>query len=588
MRGLKKFAALVLMLCILATMLPQMVFAATVASGKCGENVTWNLDDAGVLTISGYGDMYDYYYWGDSVSPWYTEDGFNSPVKKVIIQNGVTSIGNYAFQDCCNIERVTIGNTVTKIGAGAFGYCYYLPLIDIPNNVMTIDAYAFADCFNLTAVNLPKNLEYLGSSAFGSCRNLKSIEIPQNITTIEAAMFNDCQSLSSVKMGSNVTELVYGAFKGCSALKSITLPDSVSAIYPNAFEDCTSLQSIVIPESVTEITYASFSGCTGLQNVTIPDTVVSIDEEAFLGTNIKKLIVADGSTKVTSDMIPSKSTLREVVIPNSVTNINEWAFEGCNNIVGLTIGNGLSIVENFAFYDCTNLKLVSYGGSKNQKENILINMGNDPLKKAEWTYGASNVTDYFADISTSSWQYTAAKYACDEGLMAGKGTDSYGRVRFDPNNFITREEFVQVLYNAEGKPSVNIANRFPDVKDSAWYRNAVLWSNSQNIANGMGNGNFGVGKNITRQDLAMMLYKYATMKGYSLNANSGEINKYADGNKVSNYAKTAMDWAVTNGVLSGKGVKGEPISTFKLDPAGTATRAECAAMLKNFISAFGS
>ncbi len=192
----------------------------------------------------------------------------------------------------------------------------------------------------------------------------------------------------------------------------------------------------------------------------------------------------------------------------------------------------------------------------------------------------------FADISQSSWQIVAAVYACNKGLMSGKGLDANGNVRFDPDNSITREEFVQVLYNAEGKPAVDSNKQFPDVAADGWYKNAVLWANSQNISSGMGNGNFGVGANITRQDLALMLMKYAALKGCSLEAEEGKIDQFADGDKVAGYAKTAMDWAVTNGILSGKGNPGADISTFKLDPTGTATRAECAAMLKNFMTAF--
>lgn len=193
----------------------------------------------------------------------------------------------------------------------------------------------------------------------------------------------------------------------------------------------------------------------------------------------------------------------------------------------------------------------------------------------------------FSDVSTSSWQHPFATYACERGLMAGKGTDGQGRIKFDPNKPISREEFVQVLYNAEGKPSVSSSKVFPDVASNGWYKNAVLWAYEMGIASGMGNGNFGIGKNITRQDLAMMLYKYAQLKNCSMAANVGVINQYADGNKVAGYARTAMDWAVTNGILSGKGETGKPLSTFRLDPAGTATRAECAAMLKNFMDAFG-
>ena len=172
--------------------------------------------------------------------------------------------------------------------------------------------------------------------------------------------------------------------------------------------------------------------------------------------------------------------------------------------------------------------------------------------------------------------------------MAGIGTDNYGRVTFLPDSAITREQFVQVLYNAEGKPPVSSEKQFPDVAEGTWYEYAVLWAYENNIASGMGNGDFGIGKNITRQDLALMLYKYASQKGYSLDATNGKIYQYADGDIVSDYAKTAMDWAVTNGILSGKGTAGEPLSTFRLDPAGTATRAECAAMLRNFMTVFVS
>ena len=199
---------------------------------------------------------------------------------------------------------------------------------------------------------------------------------------------------------------------------------------------------------------------------------------------------------------------------------------------------------------------------------------------------AANAMLSFADVNENSWQYTPVAYVVDCGLMAGKGTDTRGNIIFDPNSPITREEFVQVLYNADGKPTVTLANPYKDVTNT-WYTNAVLWAKSVDIANGTPDGSFGIGKNITRQDLAMMLYKYAKLNMLSLYIRADEIGKYADGGLVSAYAKTAMDWAVTNKVLSGKGSAGADISTFRLDPTGTATRAECAAMLKNFMTAFG-
>ena len=271
------------------------------------------------------------------------------------------------------------------------------------------------------------------------------------------------------------------------------------------------------------------------------------------------------------------------------------------------LSGGIYEIADGAFYPCSSLTTVYYGGTQAQKEAVDIGQSNQALTDARWHYeavsfmlGAQTVrqcgccTGYhyenaavnvFADVPNNGWQMPFAVYACQKGLMAGKGTDIYGRVKFDPNSPITREEFVQVLYNAEGKPAFENDRQFPDVKN-AWYKNAVLWANSRNIANGMGNGNFGIGMNITRQDLALMLYKYAALKGVDLTAEAGYIDQFADGSKVSGYAATAMNWAVKNGILSGKGEADKPLSTFRLDPAGTATRAECAAMLKNFMSAF--
>lgn len=303
----------------------------------------------------------------------------------------------------------------------------------------------------------------------------------------------------------------------------------------------------------------------------------------------------------------NQAAIRAVVIQRGVTGIGNSAFSGCVNLRSVLLPTSVTSVGYGAFADCSQLSAVFYRGTQSNKNGLSVSNNNNYFNNAQWHYEVAihtlgSQTAYhcgncdlyyrpdgfgaeFADVSKTSWQIKFANYACVSGLMAGKGTDRYGKTIFDPNKSISREEFVQVLYNAEDKPAVNIPNRFPDVK-TTWYTSAVLWADFNSVASGMGNGNFGIGMNITRQDLAMMLYKYAKMKDCDLSASAGEINRYADGGKVAGYAKTAMDWAVTNGILSGKGTAGDPVHTFRLDPAGTATRAECAAMLKNFITAF--
>lgn len=193
---------------------------------------------------------------------------------------------------------------------------------------------------------------------------------------------------------------------------------------------------------------------------------------------------------------------------------------------------------------------------------------------------ANNLTK---DVPATSWQYRYVNKVVDLGIMKGKG-DVNGRVVFDPNVSIPREEFVQSLYNASGKPGYTTEASFKDMKKGQWYVGAISWAKESGLTAGVGDGSrFGVGQNITRQDLAVMLYKYASENGYDITYTDGLISEYADSDKVSSYAKKAMNWAITHGVMKGSGKSGESISTYKLNPTATATRAECATMITNFL-----
>ncbi len=383
----------------------------------------------------------------------------------------------------------------------------------------------------------------------------------------------------------DITHIGGCAFYSCSLAKSIIWDDSVTSIGDYAFANCYGLTDITIPDSVTIIGTSAFSGCMNLKNVTLGNRVATVGIEAFYGCG----------------------SLTHIEFPDSVISIGSNAFYNCVNLTSIIIGSNVKNIGSRAFegsYGEKYLKVVYYRDIKDKSYDIT---GDVPVF-AQWHFevtdiegvepayhcGECNKTYWwdgsessFTDVLTSNWQFAFAKYAVEQNLMSGTGTDEYGRITFVPNKSITREEFVQVLYNAEGKLKVESEKQFPDVAVNAWYNSAVLWAYENNIASGMGNGIFGVGKNITRQDLALMLYKYAALLGCSLDASNGVIFQYADGTRVSGYAETAMNWAVTNGILSGKGTAGDPIYTFRLDPTGTASRAECAAMLKNLRTAFG-
>ena len=214
-------------------------------SGTCGPNLTWHLTDDGVLTITGKGEMYDYSYSNEA--PWGRFD-----TNRIIIGDGITTIGGRAFANCICLTSVTIPNSVTEIGGSAFFSCSSLTSVTIPNSVTTIGEDAFKYC-RLTSVTIPNSVTTIGEDAFSNCSELTSVTIPNSVTTIGKYAFSNCSSLTSVTIPNSVTEIGGGAFYNCSALTSVTIPNSVTTIGGSAFRDCSSLTSVTIGNSVTTI-----------------------------------------------------------------------------------------------------------------------------------------------------------------------------------------------------------------------------------------------------------------------------------------------------------------------------------------------
>ena len=160
-------------------------------SGICGDNLEWKLTDEGVLTITGTGEMQD---WNDYSSPWYE----NESVKQVIIGDGVTTIGDWAFSYCRALTSITIPNSVTTIGDNAFESCSSLTSITIPNSVTTIGDYAFSYCRALTSVIISNSVTTIGERTFANCYSLTSVTIPSSVTRIEDGAFSDCGNVKQI------------------------------------------------------------------------------------------------------------------------------------------------------------------------------------------------------------------------------------------------------------------------------------------------------------------------------------------------------------------------------------------------------
>ena len=194
-------------------------------------------------------------------------------------------------------------------------------------------------------------------------------------------------------------------------------------------------------------------------------------------------------------------------------------------------------------------------------------------------FADNNPSNIFADIKYGNWQYKAAKAVYDKGYMTGTGSLN-GRVVFTPNLEINRSQFVTALYSMDGKPAVTYKQKFFDVESKNWFAKPVTWASNNGIVAGNPDGSFGINGKATREQLALMFYKYAQYKNYDVSVKaSTTLDKFTDAGKVSSWAVTAVKWAVERGIISGKGSESEG---FHIDPKQGATRIECAAMMNKF------
>ena len=448
----KRIFSFVLAVLMIASLLPATALAVDIVdSGTCGakgSNLTWTLDSEGVLTISGSGDMHGY---GSSDAPWY---GSRSRVKSAVIAEGVTSIGESAFENCRSLTSVTIPNSVTSIGWSAFFYCKSLTSVTIPDSVTSVGAYAFLGCTSLTSVTIPNSVTSIGGCAFDECWSLTSVTIPDSVTSIGDSAFASCTSLTSVTIPDSVTSIGGGAFAWCTSLTGIWVTEGNSHYssdasgvlfskdkttlvqYPGAFA------AYAIPDSVTSIGAGAFGGCTSLTSVTIPDSVTSIGQHAFNGCrSLTSVTIPDGVTSIGAYAFSECSSLTSVTIPDSVTSIGGIAFGNCKSLTSVTIPDSVTSIGDGAFASCTSLTDVYYAGSEAQWKAISISSTeNDDLLTANIHYNyVSHTHSYKAVVTAPTCTekgYTTHTCACGDSYV-DTYTDALGHA-WD-NGKVTKE-----------------------------------------------------------------------------------------------------------------------------------------------------
>lgn len=180
----------------------------------------------------------------------------------------------------------------------------------------------------------------------------------------------------------------------------------------------------------------------------------------------------------------------------------------------------------------------------------------------------------FSDTSEKDWFLSSVKYVYKRGIMSGLNDSEFG-----PEQPLARAQFAVILHRMNDEPKVDYTSKFSDVLKGEWYANAILWANGTGVVTGYTNGKFGPADNITREQMALMMYRYARYKGYDTSKRA-DFSKFTDANRVSSFAEKAMQWAFGNGIITGKD------NGTRLDPQGNANRAECAAIIKRFLQKY--
>ena len=381
--------------------------AYVIDSGSCGDGVTYQIDGDGAMIISktgtGTGAMTN--FTNEYDVPWYSH---REDITALIINDGVTSIGDWSFYYCKKLTSVSLADSITSIGKRAFGETESLKSIELPANletigdlafcvsmiesvtipdsVITIGMGAFLSAYKMTSITMGDHVQTIGEQAFSSsaivsitvpasvtsigkeafygCSSLTSVTLSEGLTSIGEEAFLYCTNLQSVNIPEGVTTIKEDAFYGCYALESITIPGSVQNMGTGVFRDCTSLTSVTISDGVTSIPEGTFYNCGDLKNVTLPDTLTSIGKDAFHVDNyqgtgkIESIVIPDSVTDINAGAFYGQG-LRSITIPGSVSVIKEDAFRFCDSLESVIILEGVTEIEGYAFAYCNNIKTVS-------------------------------------------------------------------------------------------------------------------------------------------------------------------------------------------------------------------------------------
>lgn len=562
----------------------------------------------------------------------------DSGIRQFTVPQTVTKIGDSAFAGCTQLTAITLPAGLRELGSGAFSGCTALTGVALPDSLTALGYGAFANCTALTAAEFPAGITPASwrnsSDMLRNCTSLRSVKLPKTVPFLDDDFFAGCTALEQIVLPDSVTKIGSNLFNGCTALTDVTLSTNLQAIPANTFYGCASLQKLVAPYAVTKIGKNAFANCTSLTELTLLRNVTEAASDALSypeqvtvygvkGTYAETYAASVGASfaaidrPATAVFLPKSVTLKvggsgrflpsldpidctdELVWSSSDASVAAVSADGTvtgrkdgSAVITVTAGSVSArcevavgtpahvhsytavvtaptcAVQGYTTYTCS--------CGEYYYDDYVPALGHSYVDGVCTRCGASRPETRFVDVKLGSWYYNSIVYAVSNGLMNGVG-DS----KFEPEEGMTRAMLVTVLWRYEGSPKQR-PSTFSDVRRGQWYSEAVSWAAKNGIVTGVGDNKFEPDTQITREQIATILYRYAQKKRADTSAR-GSLSAFPDNGKVNGWAKTALQWCVGEGLIGGTNENGRVY----LDPQGTATRAQVATILMRYIEKLG-
>ncbi len=562
----------------------------------------------------------------------------------VSLPDGLQALGRGAFDACASLSGMTLPAAITAVPDKCFNDCTKLLTVDYKGEVTAIGERAFEGCKSLTKAPIPAAVTALGNSAFNGCIALTDVTLPAGVTAVPDACFQDCTALADMKLPGTVTSVGHNAFTGCKALKDVRCYGAPPTVQPGGAAEHSFEPGIVTihynPDPVygwtldTDGTWQGYKvsskgACLhtgyGTTENTVPATCGADGRIDTVCSNCgdviaTKVIPATGAhtwdngtvTTEPTETTPGVRTFTCAVCSQTKTEVipatGTHTFVFTKNVAPTCTEAGYDL---YTCRDC---------GASEQR-NVKPALGHkwdsgtvttEPTETdpGTMTYtctvcgqtrteaipatgvpetcnGGPACPGYaFHDMPAPSiWSHAGLDYCIDHGYIAGTSATTV-----TPDGECTRAMIVSILYRVQGEPAkVNdyelkkLAAPFDDVERGMWYTDAIWWAKLTGVVSGMSPSTFAPDDPITRAQLAVILYNYTQQFAPESLTETGSLTGFPDADSVPSWARTAMAWAVGNGLISGVGENGVSY----LRPEGCATRAQVATILMNYDKALG-